>query len=39
MVFSGTIDGESGVWVDLIDDDRGAARIADGDIAFWSPTQ
>ena len=39
MVFSGTIDGESGIWVDLVDDESGAAKIADGDIAFWSPSQ
>ena len=37
VVFSGSIDGESGVWVDLVEDGRAAIRIADGDIAFWSP--
>ena len=37
VVFSGSIDGESGVWVDLVEDGRAAIRIADGDIAFFSP--
>lgn len=37
IVFAGAIDGEEGVWVDLVDDERGAVRVADGDIAFWSP--
>jgi len=37
MVMSGVIDGESGVWVDLIDDDRTAARVSNGDLALWSP--
>jgi len=37
VMFSGSIDGESGVWVDLVEDGRAAIRIADGDIAFWSP--
>ena len=39
IVFSGTIDGETGVWVDLVDDGRRALRIADGDIAQWSLAQ
>ena len=37
MVFSGSIDGDDGVWVDLVDDGRAAIRVAEGDIAFWSP--
>ena len=37
FVTSGAIDGEAGVWVDIIDDGKGPARIGGGDIAFWSP--
>ena len=37
VVFSGSIDGEDGVWVDLVDDGRAAVRVAEGDIAFFSP--
>jgi len=37
FIFSGSVDGETGVWVDLIDDGFGAVRIGSGDIAFWSP--
>lgn len=37
VTFAGEIDDESGVFVDLVDDELGAARIADGEIAFWSP--
>lgn len=37
LVFSGLVGEQSGVWVDLIDDEMGAAVIADGDIAVWSP--
>lgn len=39
IVFAGTVGTTSGVWVDLVDDDRGAAMISDGDIAVWSPAQ
>jgi len=39
VVFSGSIDGDDGIWVDLVDDGRGAQLVADGDIAFWSPAQ
>ena len=37
IVFAGTIDGASGIFVDLVDDELGAAQVAEGDIAFWSP--
>lgn len=37
VVFAGSIEGVSGIWVDLVDDDRGAVRVAGGTIAFWSP--
>ena len=37
FVFSGSVDGEAGVWVDRVDDDLAAIRIGSGDIAFWSP--
>lgn len=41
FVFAGSILGDSGIWVHAIaNDERGgveAARIAVGDIAFWSP--
>ena len=36
LVFSGNIDGDIGVWVDLVDDGRSAIRVAEGDIAQWS---
>ena len=37
FVFAGSVSGESGVFVDIVEDDLGAARIGDGQIAFWSP--
>ncbi len=37
VVFSGTIGNESGVFIDRVSDDLGAAHLAEGDIAFWSP--
>lgn len=37
IVFAGTIDNEAGVFVDLVSDDAGPARITEGEIAFWSP--
>ncbi len=37
IVFSGSIGGESGIFVDVINDAAGPALIADGQIAFWSP--
>lgn len=37
VVLPGAVDGDAGIWVDLVDDDRGAVRIADGDVALWSP--
>ena len=37
MVFSGSVDGQAGVWVDRVDDNAPARWIGDGDIAFWSP--
>jgi hypothetical protein len=37
LVISGSIEGEAGIWVDLVDDDKAAVRIAGGDIALWSP--
>ncbi len=41
FVFAGSIVGDSGIWVHAIaNDERGgveAARIAVGDVAFWSP--
>ena len=39
FVFSGTIDGTEGVFVDVIDDELGPAQLGNGDIAFWSPAQ
>lgn len=36
MVLSGSVDGQSGVWVDLVDDDSGAVRISGGDLGLWS---
>ncbi len=36
MVLSGSIDGQSGVWVDLVDDEFGAVRISGGDLGLWS---
>ncbi|MFT7475101.1 MAG: hypothetical protein ACI81L_002035 [Verrucomicrobiales bacterium] len=37
FVISGTINGDSGIFVDVVSDDFGPVRIGDGDIAFWSP--
>lgn len=37
LVMSGDVGEETGIWVDLVDDDRGARRVADGDVAVWSP--
>jgi dipeptidyl aminopeptidase/acylaminoacyl peptidase len=37
FVISGMIDGDSGIFVDVVTDDFGPVRIGDGDIAFWSP--
>ncbi len=37
MVMSGSVDGESGVWVDLVDDDLSATRVSPGDLGLWSP--
>ncbi|MDW3177934.1 MAG: hypothetical protein R8J94_11140 [Acidimicrobiia bacterium] len=36
MVLSGSIDGQTGVWVDLVDDEFGAVRISGGDLGLWS---
>lgn len=36
IVMSGVVDGESGVWVDLVDDERTAVRVSNGDLALWS---
>ena len=38
FVFAGSIAGVPGVWVDVVDDDAEPAKIADGSIAFWSPS-
>lgn len=37
IVMSGFIDGESGVWVDVVDDELSAVRVSAGDLALWSP--
>ena len=37
IVFAGEVAGDSGVFVDLVFDDAGPARVSEGDIAFWSP--
>jgi hypothetical protein len=37
IVISGSIEGETGIWVDLVDDEKDAVRVAGGDIALWSP--
>ncbi len=37
LVISGAIGGEAGIWVDLVDDEKDAVRVAGGDIALWSP--
>ena len=37
IVFSGSVDGQAGVFVDRVFDDEGPAWVSDGDIAFWSP--
>jgi hypothetical protein len=37
LVMAGTIGSDTGIWVDLIDDDRDALLVSSGDIAVWSP--
>ncbi len=37
FVFAGSVAGEDGIWVDVVDDDADPAKIADGSVAFWSP--
>ena len=37
VTFAGEFGNESGVFVDLVDDELGPARITDGEIAFRSP--
>lgn len=37
LVMPGAVGEESGIWVDLVDDNKGARLVADGDIAVWSP--
>lgn len=37
LVFAGTIGDQTGIWVDLVDDEDRAALVAAGDIAVWSP--
>ena len=37
LVISGSVGGEAGIWVDLVDDEKDAVRVAGGDIALWSP--
>lgn len=38
IVFSGETANEVGIFVDRVFDDAPARKVADGDIAFWSPT-
>ena len=38
FVFAGSVAGEDGVWIDVVDDDADPAKIADGGVAFWSPS-
>jgi hypothetical protein len=37
LVIAGTIGSDTGIWVDLIDDEEGALLVSGGDIAVWSP--
>ncbi len=37
VTFAGQVGDQTGVFVDRVDDEVGSARIASGDIAFWSP--
>lgn len=37
MVMSGLVEGQSGVWVDVVDDQLSAVRVSSGDLALWSP--
>jgi len=37
LVIAGTIGSDTGIWVDLIDDERDALLVSSGDIAVWSP--
>ncbi|MGI9606499.1 MAG: hypothetical protein ACR2P0_10215 [Acidimicrobiales bacterium] len=36
FVLTGQIDGEGGVFVDIVDDDAAPRFVSDGDVAFWS---
>jgi len=38
FLYAGTAYGETGVWLDRVGDGAGPALLADGDIAFWSPS-
>lgn len=37
LVMAGTIGSDTGIWVDLIEDDKDALLVSSGDIAVWSP--
>lgn len=37
FIYPGTVSGERGVWLQSIDLDQPAQRLADADVGFWSP--
>lgn len=39
FAFAGSIGGDMGIWIDLVDQDLDAVLVAPGDVAFWSPSE